>query len=382
MKARAMKDAVEELAETVAAPFEEAHAMPRSVYMSDDFLTEELEHVFAREWVCVGRIGQFRNTGDYVTAEIAGRPIMVIRDADGQLRAQSNVCLHRMSPLLSGQGNTKSIVCPYHAWTYGLNGQLRGAPAMSRNAGFSRDGYCLPQIRCAVWEGWVMVTLNPDAPDLYDHLAEATKLVAPYQMETYTQTFQERLNWNTNWKVLAENFMESYHLPVCHAATIGSFVDLEEMDCPPGGPAYNYHAILKDPDAPLTNAHPSNTTLKGDLRRQTVLLTIYPALLITLTPGYFWYLCLTPDGPDRVNIIYGGGLSPDYVNDADAQQHFADLKELLDRVNDEDRACTEGVYRGLTSSLAAPGHLSHLERPIYEFATYLNGQIQKGRAGK
>ncbi|MEJ6396809.1 aromatic ring-hydroxylating oxygenase subunit alpha [Yoonia sp. 208BN28-4] len=376
-----MKDAVDELAETVAAPFEQAHAMPRSVYMSDDFLGEELEHVFAREWVCVGRIGQFQNKGDYVTADIAGRPIMVIRDGDGTLRAQSNVCLHRMSPLLNGQGNTKSIVCPYHAWTYNLDGQLRGAPAMTRNEGFSRDGYCLPQIRCEVWEGWVMVTLNPGAPDLHAHLADVTKLVAPYEMQNYTQTFQERLNWNTNWKVLAENFMESYHLPVCHADTIGGFVNLEEMDCPPGGPAYNYHAILKDPDAPLTNAHPSNTTLKGDLRRQTVLLTIYPALLITLTPGYFWYLCLTPDGPDRVDIIYGGGLSPDYVNDADAQQHFADLKDLLDRVNDEDRSCTEGVYRGLTSSLAKPGHLSHLERPIYEFATYLNDQIQKGRTG-
>jgi len=375
-----MKDAVTELAQNVALPFDRARAMPRSVYLSDDFLRAEQEHIFARDWICVGRFDQFAEPGDYVTTEIAGRPIMVIRDAGGTLRAQSNVCLHRMSTLLTGAGNTRSIVCPYHAWTYNLDGQLRGAPEMVQNAGFDRKDYRLPQLRCDVWLGWVMVSLNPDPPALETHLADVAALIEPYGMADYSQTFQERHNWNTNWKVLAENFMESYHLPVCHAGTIGSFVSLDEMDCPPGGAAWNYHSILKDPDAPLTNAHPSNTTMQGDQRRTTVLVTIYPALCITLTPGYFWYLSLRPDGPDRVEILYGGGLSPDYVNDPQSQAHFAQLKDLLDRVNDEDRGCTEAVYRGLSSGLAEPGHLSYLERPNYDFATYISSRIQSGTA--
>ena len=354
--------------------------MPRSVYLSEDFLHLELETLFAQDWICVGRIDQFAQSGDYVTANIAGRPIMVIRDQNGALRAQSNVCLHRMSTLLEGTGNTRSIVCPYHAWTYNLDGRLRGAPAMTRNDGFTPADYCLPQIRCTQWLGWVMVSLNPDAPDLSQHLADLEALIAPYGMAEYTQTFQERHNWNTNWKILAENFMESYHLPVCHAGTIGGFVDLDEMNCPPGGTAWNYHAILKDPDAPLTNAHPDNTVMQGDQRRTTVLVSVYPSLLITLTPGYFWYLSLLPDGPDRVEILYGGGLSPHYVNDPESQAHFAQLKDLLDRVNDEDRGCTEAVFRGLSSELARPGHLSHLERPNYEFATYINRRVQAGIA--
>lgn len=350
--------------------------MPPSVYVQDNFAERELAAIFAKEWICVGRDSQFANAGDYVTAEIAGQPIMVVRDVDGQLRAQSNVCLHRMSTLLQGQGNTRSVVCPYHAWTYNLNGTLRGAPGMTRNDGFKREDYCLPQLRCETWLGWVLVTLNSDAPDPERHLSEAAALIAPYGMENYVQTFQEKHHWNTNWKVLAENFMESYHLPVCHAGTIGGFVNLEQMDCPPSGAAYNYHTILKDPDAPLTNAHPTNTTLTGDMRRTTTLLTVYPALMITLTPGYFWYLSLHPDGPGRVKIVYGGGLSPDYVNDPKAQDHFAALKDLLDRVNEEDRGCTEAVYRGLSSGLAHPGHLSHLERPNFDFATYINRQMQ------
>ncbi len=369
-------DAAGELARNVARPFDQARAMPSSVYTSEEFLAQELSGIFAKEWLCVGRVDQFAKAGDYVTTEIAGRPIMVIRDGDGTLRAQSNVCLHRMSTLLEGQGNVRSVVCPYHAWTYNLDGTLRGAPGMGRNEGFKRGDYCLPQLRCETWLGWVLVSLNPDAPDPRSHLSEVEALIAPYGMENYAQTFQEHHHWNTNWKVLAENFMESYHLPVCHAGTIGGFVKLEEMDCPPSGAAWNYHTILKDPNAPLTNAHPDNTTLQGDMRRTTVLLTIYPALMITLTPGYFWYLSLRPDGPDHVHITYGGGLSPDYVNDSKSQEHFAALKSLLDRVNDEDRGCTEKVYRGLCSDLARPGHLSHLERPNYDFATYINARIQ------
>ena len=367
-------DPVQDLAQAVARPFEDARAMPKSVYTSESFVARELKEIFAKEWICVGRADMLDAPGDYVTAEIAGTPIMVIRDESG-IRAQSNVCLHRMSTLLEGTGNTRRIVCPYHAWTYNLDGSLRGAPGMGRQSGFNRDDYCLPEVRCEIWLGWILVTLSPDAPEPGAHLAEIAALIAPYGMENYTQTFREHHHWNTNWKVLAENFMESYHLPVCHAGTIGGFVDLEDMDCPPSGAAYNYHAILKDPDAPLTNAHPSNTALVGDFRRQTVLVTIYPSLCITLTPGYFWYLSLHPDGPGKVDITYGGGLSPDYVSDPASEQHFRDLKALLDAVNDEDRGCTERVYRGLCSDLAVPGHLSHLERPNFDFARYIAGRV-------
>jgi phenylpropionate dioxygenase-like ring-hydroxylating dioxygenase large terminal subunit len=200
-------------------------------------------------------------------------------------------------------------------------------------------------------------------------------MIAYFGMEHYVQTFHETHVWDTNWKVLAENFMESYHLPVCHDGTIGKLSKLEEMVCPPGLKAFNYHTILKDDRLKIALAHPSNTRLKGDLRRTTFLLAIYPSLLITLTPGYFWYLSLQPKGVGQVAIIFGGGMSPDFVNDTESQQHFRDLKVLLDKVNVEDRGCTERVYRGLCANLAEPGHLSHLERPNYDFATYLAGCV-------
>ena len=209
-----------------------------------------------------------------------------------------------------------------------------------------------------------------------ERLAEVEALVGKYHMENYTEAFREEFRWATNWKVLAENFMESYHLPVCHSGTIGGLSKLDEMICPPGEAAFNYHTILKNDSLKIALAHPNNTRLEGERRRTTYLLAIYPSLLITLTPGYFWYLTLHPLGVGQVRIGFGGGMSPDYVDDADAQAHFAQLKTLLDDVNVEDKGCTEKVYRGLSSQAAMPGHLSHLERPNFEFAQYIYRRVK------
>ncbi len=370
-----VNEAVEELKANVSVPFNRARAMPKSVYTSEEFAVREIEGIFSKEWFCVGRASALANPGDYLTLELANQPIMVIRDREGILRAQSNVCLHRMSILLNGTGNVRGIVCPYHGWSYNMDGTLRAAPAMKNNEGFCKENYRLPQIRCEEWLGWVMITLNPKAVSPREKLADVEGLIADYGMESYIENFNEQFIWNTNWKVLAENFMESYHLPVCHAKTIGGLSKLDEMVCPPGLPTFNYHTILKDDQLKIALAHPSNTRMVGERRRTTFLLAIYPSLLITLTPGYFWYLSLHPQGPAHVRVIFGGGMSPDFVNDADAQAHFTQLKSLLDDVNVEDKRCTERVYRGLSSDLAKPGHLSHLERPNYDFATYIASMI-------
>ncbi len=367
--------AIAELKANVSVPFAQARAMPKSVYTLPEFCAAELEHVFAKEWLCAGRADGLANPGDYLTMEIAGEPVIILRDRDGALRGMSNVCRHRMSTLLEGRGNVRSIVCPYHAWTYNLDGSLRGAPAMGLNEGFCKEDVKLPSVRVENWLGWIMVTLNPDAPDPAEALRDVENLVGYLDMGSYRETFREEFRWATNWKVLAENFMESYHLPVCHEGTIGGSVDLMKMTCPEGYPSFNYHYILKNDTIPLSLAHPANTTLVGDQRRITWLLSVYPALLITLTPGYFWYLCLTPDGPGHVKVLYGGGMSADWCADPEAERHLATVKALLDDVNIEDKGCVERVYRGLCADLSAPGALSHLERPNFEFAQYLASRM-------
>lgn len=352
-------------------PFDDAHAMPPRVYTSNAFLALEQREIFHKEWLCVGRASALSKPGDYLTAQIDGQPVVVLRDEQGGLHGMSNVCLHRMSVLLEGRGNVRRIVCPYHAWNYTLDGALAGAPMMDRQAGFCKESYRLPTIRCETWQGWIYVTLDPDVPPVATRLAELTQLIEPYGMSDYVETFYEEHVWDTNWKILAENFMESYHLPMLHRATVGPHSRLEEMECPPGHAAFNYHWITKEASLPIGNAHPDNTRLEGHWRRTTALLAIYPTHLVTLTPGYFWYLVLQPRGVGQVHIQFGGGLSPEFIDDPKAAEYMATLKTLLDAVNAEDRRGVEAVFRGVHAPLAKPGNLSPLERPNYDFARYL-----------
>jgi len=369
------ENAVEALRAGAQAPFDDARAMHPSVYTAPELLARERERIFAHEWICVGRASVVANPGDYLTCEIADQPIVVLRDLDGVLRALSNVCLHRMSVLLKGTGRSRSIVCPYHAWTYNLDGTLRAAPQMDHPSGFCREAYRLPELRVETWRGWIYVTLDPSRPPVAEHFAELDALIARYGMEDYVETFREEHVWDTNWKILAENFMESYHLPMLHHATVGPHSRIEEMECPPGRAAFNYHWITKDATLPIGNAHPDNRKLEGDWRRTVALLAIYPTQLVSLTPGYFWYLLLSPRGVGRVHMVFGGGLAPEFIRDPRGVEYMATLKSLLDAVNAEDRRGVEDVFRGVRAPLARPGHLSYLERPNYDFARYLAAKL-------
>jgi len=362
-------------------PFEEARAAPPGIYTSEEFLAREQSDVFAKEWICAGRADSLAKTGDYLTMQIADQPIFVIRDGKGAIRAFSNVCLHRMSVLLEGSGNRKIISCPYHAWSYGLDGRLKNAPCMDDTPAFDKKDYCLPELRCELWDGWIYVTLNNEIEPVAERLAPVKQIVTGrYRFEDYQETFREEHVWNTNWKVLAENFMESYHLFQLHGPTIGNQSKVEEMDMPPGSDVFNYHWITKESEFALANAHPDNSYLEGEWRRTTALITIYPGHMITLTPGYFWYLVLQPQGVDQVKIVYGGGMAPDFINDPKGPEHVARAKEILDAVNAEDKVGTEAVFRGMKAGLARPGHLSYLERPNFEFGQYLARRIAGGTA--
>ena len=150
-------DPVAELKANVSVPFNRAKAMPKSVYASEEFAAREVSDIFARQWFSLGRASSLANPGDYVTAELAGQPIMVIRDREGGLRAQSNVCLHRMSVLLEGKGHVNSIVCPYHGWSYKLDGSLRATPAKKTFPGLDLSRHGLEPVEIEVLAGLVFV---------------------------------------------------------------------------------------------------------------------------------------------------------------------------------------------------------------------------------
>jgi phenylpropionate dioxygenase-like ring-hydroxylating dioxygenase large terminal subunit len=365
---------LKELGVLAQRPVAQATAMPKAVYTSEQFLALEQTRIFEKEWLCAGRTDALRKPGDYLTYAIGSQPVFVVRTEAGEVRAFSNVCLHRMMRLLEGRGNCKRIVCPYHAWTYSTDGCLLRARYMEQSTGFDLASYRLPAVRCEVWEGWVYITLNPDAPSICERLGALGDIVGRYNMGDYVEILQEDHEWSTNWKLLTENFMEGYHLPVAHRETVGAYFPAEATEFSSGPPndAFTFQWFVKTNDAPVGTAHPRNTRLAGAWRNTSVLGTVYPSHMFALAPDHMWYLSLQPKGPGKVSIRYGAAFAPEVLEASeDPERLIADTTAFLAKVQEEDRFVVEGIFQGAGAALSKPGPLSWLERENHEFTQYL-----------
>jgi len=368
------------LSALAATPFEQATILPPEFYTSPKILALEKKHLFAAEWQCPGRAADIPNPGDYITYEIGGEPIFIIRGKDGSIRAFSNTCRHRMMQLLEGSGTVKRVVCPYHSWAYDLGGQLVGAPHSNYYQNFDKASICLPEIRTEIWQGFIYVTLNEDAASLGDRLTPLSDLIDRYCMADYVPLVTEDHVWNTNWKLLTENYMESYHLPFIHKGTVGGHFPVEECIFPDDSPeTFTYSTFTKAEGSIYGRAHPDNTHLEGAWRYTNVLPTIFPSHMFTVAPDYMWYLSLAPQGTGQVRIRYGASIAPEVVaamTDRDAE--MAAATAFLDEVNNEDRHVVEAAYRGALAPLTTPGPIHQLERGIHHFIIYLAGRLAGG----
>ena len=253
-----VREALETLQSVAATPFAQSDTIPPLLYRSEDVHRLELERIFAKEWLCPGLAADIPNAGDYITFAMGDQPVFVMRGKDGVIRAFSNVCLHRMMQLVEGSGTCRNkIVCPYHAWTYDTEGHVIGAGHMGgRDPLFDKKKYRLPQLRVEIWEGWIYVTLNPDAPPVASLLADLLPVVERYAMPGYIPVVHQDHVWKTNWKLLNENFMEGYHLPVAHKATVGAWFPVEDTEFPPDvHDAFTYQTFTKDENAKYGRAH-------------------------------------------------------------------------------------------------------------------------------
>ncbi|RZO30481.1 MAG: (2Fe-2S)-binding protein [SAR116 cluster bacterium] len=362
------------LKKLAATPLEAATAPPKAIYTLPDITAHEMDRIFASEWLCAGRADELPNPGDYMAFECGAQPLIIIRGADGALSARSNICRHRMMRLVEGRGNTRKFSCPYHAWTYNLEGQLVGAAYMDRTTCFNKSDIQLPAVRCEEYLGWIYVCLDPDVEPVAHMLADLTEKLLPYNMQNYVTIFTEDHVWDTNWKCLTENFMEGYHLPVAHRDTVGGHFLVEETQFDERGsfPHFTSQLFVKTGTAPVGTAHPDNTSLTGKWRNISVMPTVFPCHMYVLAPDHLWYLALQPDGPGRTRIRYGAALAPEVLAaQSDPETYIAETKTFLDAVQLEDKNVVEGIFAGAKAPLSSPGPLSWLERENHEFTQYL-----------
>lgn len=376
-----------ELAAHARLPFEGGRMLPPAAYTSPDVLAEEHRRIFSTEWSCVGRTADVPNRGDYLTAEIpSGDParlgghqsIIVVRGDDGDLSAFDNVCVHRGSPLLHGCGNEARITCPYHAWVYRLDGQLIGAPYMNRTVdvdgkAFDPANHHLASLRLEEWEGFLFVTQDPAAADLTPRLAGLAEVVSRFHMAGYVPVHRQIDVWDTNWKLLYENFMDAYHVFKVHKNSFAKHGDNTlQTTMHAGTDHFAYHLVGHDADATSGVAHASNTTLEGDWRHTIVLGAAFPTHVMQLQPDWLWYLQLSPLGTGQVRIRWDVSVAPEVLADqSDPGAYVADLLALLNLVNSEDRPIVEGVFRGVHRTSLTRGPLSYFERNVYDFDKYI-----------
>ena len=196
---------------------EPVRTLPAWTYRSASFYGAEQEAIWRREWLLAGHVGDLRRPGDYLTASIAGEPLLVIRGRDGELRAFSNVCRHRAARVADGAGNCgKALRCPYHGWTYGLDGRLMGVPERSGFPGFDKDANGLWPLGCDTIGGFVFVTLNPEPEPLREAMGPLAEWLSPYRTERLVRYQSHTSVLPVNWKNSIDNYLEGYHIPVGH----------------------------------------------------------------------------------------------------------------------------------------------------------------------
>lgn len=371
------RETLRELAANASVDFTRARSLPPPIYHDPKILALEAARIFRRDWVCVGREAEIPGSGDYLCCDILDAPVFVVRQRDGEVKAFANVCRHRASRLLDGRGHISRISCPYHSWTYDLDGRLIGAPFMQETEGFDFAVHHLRSVSICTWQGFVYVSLSPDAVPLEDRLDELTAAIGDFNMADYVPVHSAEETWATNWKCLVENFMDAYHIHRVHKSTFGQYGSSEDQtQLFAGNDACSYHYVHEADGPKSVETHPDNTWLGDENRHRTWLINIFPSHTIQLQPDMLWYLSILPDGLGKTRVRWSVALPPEMMREKPAgKQRSNAIVEFLNRVNAEDRPVVENVFRTTASPDASRGPLSWLERNVWEFGRYLSRRL-------
>jgi len=337
----------------LASALDHGFSLPASWYTDKAIVNLERERIFGHHWQYVGRTAQVAEVGDYLTGLACDLPVVVVRGEDG-LRAFVNVCRHRRHEVMSGAGNKKALQCPYHAWTYSLDGCLKAAPRSEREEGFDKEDFPLLPVQVDTWGPWVFVNPDLEAETLDSILGELPQIIAQSGLDPAQLQFlkREECENNSNWKVGLEKYLECYHCPTQHPE-FSAIIDVDperyslrssKWWCSQVGPVRS--AVLEGKNKKKAAYDARGAVTKSQYH------FLWPNFTININPGYpnlsinVWM----PDGPGRTR-----GFSEQYFG-ADVPEDFArEMMAFDDQVGAEDDALTDSVQRGLRAGLPAQG---------------------------
>ena len=375
----ALDRVLKSLNEASQTPFEKAIPIPSAVNHSIKFYNFEQDKIFNHEWICIGRCDEIPAPGDYLTHEIAGTPVLAVRQESGEIIGFVNACAHRFTCLVKDRsGHASAFTCPNHAWTYGIDGQLNHAPFMDSKPGFDPKQNNLEALHTESWEGFLYITLSKKPSKSITKSLENFRenIVGQYDMSSYQTVIRESMSWNANWKNLIENFTESYHVPIAHQKTFANHKkQIKDYECGEDSDHYCYHFAPQESDSGSGAAHPNNTKLKGGWRRTMVDFCVFPNHLVTLMPDYLWWVSVMPSGVGQFKATWGVAVPPEILDEIPKKDYDNWLQEMVNymsNANEEDRSLVEGLFRGSASHRLPRGAFHPIEKNLWQFMRYLS----------
>ena len=339
-----------------------SRALPASAYRAPGFEVD-VANIWHDDWVWVGTSDQVADPGDYVAVELAGQPLILLRNQAGELAALGNMCAHRGTLIVDGTGNTKRFQCPYHAWTYADDGRLLAVPHTAAED-VDRSVHCLPRYRAGEWHGLVFVSMNADVAALSDRFAHLKDIVTRESLANLHHWTSERNEqvWQANWKLVISNAMESYHLFKVHAETLE-----------PITPTRDAYYIVGNAYGTATGGI---TTYGGDY----TLLSLPPNLVGVFSQDSFLWQAVQPLAHDRTRIITGGAFQ---YEPPSSQKRLAkwstkamarlSAQSYPDFLPEDKFICERG--QSAANGDYQPGVLVPMEQVIADFHHYLNGRL-------
>ncbi len=367
----AVADMNTQLQKLAALPKEKAYGLSGAFYTDADYYEWEKKNVLYQGWHCLGRVDEIPNVGDFYTLNLLNEPIIIVRDTAHTVKVLSNVCRHRGMPVALGAGNAKRFICTYHAWTYGLDGELLRAARM-KNAGFEAEKCGLPRINSTVWNGFIYASLNQNPTPLAKTLGVLDRLISPYQPSKYRLVHAATEVWHTNWKCLVENFMEGYHLSVVHPQTLHDYTPTGLSQKGPSDTGFTSYFANYPDQAEARGQGAAGLSEKE--RRRSTLFAAFPTQVCSVAASLLVSLSLFPLAADRLELHWTMSA---YGDDLDAET-LQNRVALWNTVNREDREKLELMQSALSSEYATGGPLAgeDYEGTVRDFQTWLAAQSQ------
>ena len=331
------------------APLSDASTIPASWYVDRRIAELEAQAVFSKTWQLVGQIDQVERPGQFVTATVAGEPIVVVRDNDNVLHGFYNVCRHHAAAVATEPcGQVSLLHCPYHGWNYGLDGSLKGMPEFEGVKNFDRQQNGLVPVRAEIWEKFVFVNLDPKAAPLRDFLGRLVKRAAPLGISKLHYFDSRTYDIHCNWKVFVDNYLDGgYHVPHLHKG-LNSVLDYKEYTIE----NEDRYCLQSSPMVASDEDAATGATRKGD---RAWYFWQYPNLMINCYEGYMDSNLVLPIDADHCRVIFDFYFAD--VSES-ARQYNEQSVAVGARVQEEDLGICEAVQRGLKSRAYGAGRLS------------------------